>query len=206
MAEFYIQKGGDTARNLFSTYKIKVCEIKGIGLWDAEIKEPFKRDWKSSQGLDIWVPDKPKFADKDVEVTVEFESENKALWDSFMRYIILPNDNQYGIEPRDGVFQLWSGYQNTGARLRYESVKYDIDKIRDTRANILATLKFHCPAGLSYGITMGTGKTFTIKEGDYADFYYSDGTRDINKQGAFNKTGVDFCIINPKNLDSVSFV
>lgn len=205
---FYIQKGSDVAKDLYSEYGVIVNSTEGLTDLPST-KELFSRDWAEKQGLDTYIPDKTIFADKEVKITVSFLSDTgRSQFDAFLKYIICPESEQFDDEPRDGVFQFWSDYRKTGARLRYMSIEYVTERYRTNDNYISATITCQCINGLSFGFTMdgasSSTATFTIKSGESIDVYYSDGTRDLSKTATFTKSDFSFCIINPSSIDAVT--
>jgi hypothetical protein len=207
---FFIQKGGDEAKDIFTEWGVTVNATRGL-LEMPNLKEPFSRDWGESQGIDLYIPDRAVFADKEVEMDVTFYGTyGREQFDKFISYLIQPAINQYAQENRDGVFQLFSPYRNTGARLVYKSMSFTKEKYRRFcmgKDTVQATLKFQCPNGLSFGAsTYGRASnslTFEITKAESIDVFYSDGKRDLNKTETFTKDNVRFCIINPSGIDAV---
>lgn len=207
---FYVQKGSDEAKDIFSEWGIVVNATRGL-LELPNLKEPFSRDWAEEQGIDIFMPDKSIFLDKEVEIDITYlGGYGRDQISRFLTYIVQPKNNQYTQENRDGVFQLFSPYRNTGARLYYRSISFSKEKYRGrciSRDVVQATLKFRCPNGLSFGISTyarsNNSLTFEIAEGESIDVFYSDGSRDLNRTETFTKDDVRFCIINPSSINAV---
>ena len=205
---FYIQKGSDAAKDMFSEYGVIVNATEGLSDLPNS-KEVFSRDWAEKQGLDTYIPDKPMFKDKEVKMLVSFLSDTgRSQFNEFLKYIITPQTDQFSNEPRDGVFQFWSDYRRTGARLRYVSVQFNTERYRPGDIYIYATITCQCINGLSFGFTMDGASsntaTFTIKSGESIDVYYNDGTRDLNKIATFTKSDFGFCVVNPSSIDAVT--
>ncbi|MEN6413732.1 MAG: hypothetical protein ABFC84_13385 [Veillonellales bacterium] len=206
-SNFYIQKGSDAARDLFAEYGILVNST--LGLTDLpSTKELFSRDWSDKQGLDTYIPYKTIFKDKEVKITVSFLSDTgRSQFNAFLKYIICPAASQFTNEPRDGVFQFWSDYRKTGARLKYMSIEYVTERYRFNDNYIYAIITCQCVNGLSFGYAKtgaySSTATFTIKSGESIDVYYSGGTKDLNKTETFTKANFSFCIVNPSSLDAV---
>ncbi|MDU1906325.1 MAG: hypothetical protein E6772_16265 [Dysgonomonas sp.] len=207
---FYIQKGSEEAKDIFVEWGITVNAIRGL-LDLPELKTPFTRNWIEEQGLDLYVPDKAIFADKEVEMDITYYGGyGREQFQKFISYLIQPNENQFMKENRDGVFQIFSSYRNTGARLLYKGMTFSKERYRGQcirKDAIQATLKFMCPHGLSFGVsTYGkptNSLTFTITKGESIDVFYSNGERDLKKTETFTKDSVRFCIINPSSINSV---
>lgn len=207
---FYIQKAGDEAKDIFADWGVVVNATRGL-LEIPNPKEPFSRDWAEVQGVELYIPDKAIFADKEVELDVTYYgAHGRDQFNKFIAYLIQPGKNQYTQENRDGVFQLFSPYRNTGARLVYKGMSFSKEKYRGfciSKDLVQATLKFRCPNGLSFGAsTYGRASnslTFEITEGESIDIFYSDGTRDLNKTETFTKDNIRFCIINPSSINAV---
>ena len=205
---FYIQKGSDVAKDLYSEYGVIVNSTEGLTDLPNS-KDPFSRDWAEKQGLDTYISDKAIFADKEVRILVSFLSDTgRSQFDEFLKYIINPAASQFTSEPRDGVFQFWSYYRRTGVRLRYVSMQFNTERYRPGDIYIYATITCQCINGLSFGFTMdgsvSNTATFTMKSGESIDVYYNDGTRDLNKTATFTKSDFSFCIINPSSIDAVT--
>lgn len=205
---FYIQKGSDVAKDLFSEYGVIVNATEGL-TEPADAKEIFSRDFSDKQGLDTYIPDKTIFKDKEVNILVSFlSSTGRSQFNEFLKYIVSPATGQFTTEPRDGVFQFWSDYRKTGLRLRYLSLQFNTERYRPGDNYIYATIKCQCINGLSFGFTMdgaaSNTATFTMKTGESVDVYYNDGTRDLNKTATFTKSIFSFCIINPSSVDAVT--
>lgn len=207
---FFIQKAGDEAKDIFAEWGVAVNATRGL-LEIPNLKEPFSRDWPENQGVELYIPDKAVFTDKEVEMDITYYGiYGRDQFNKFISYLIQPGKNQYALENRDGVFQLFSPYRNTGARLVYKSMSFPKEKYRGFcmgRDTVQATLKFRCPNGLSFGAsTYGRASdslTFEITEGESIDVFYSDGRRDLNKTETFTKDNVRFCIVNPSSTDAV---
>lgn len=209
-SNFFIQKAGDEAKDIFAEWGIVVNATRGL-LELPNIKEPFSRDWPEEQGIDIYIPDRAVFSDKEVEIDITYYGGyGREQFNKFVAYLIQPNKNQYSLENRDGVFQLFSPYRNTGARLTYRGMSFSKEKYRGhcvSKDLVQATLKFRCPNGLSFGVSSygrpSNSLTFEITDGESIDVFYSDGTRDLNKTETFTKDNIRFCIINPSSIDAV---
>ena len=207
---FYIQKAGEEAKDIFAEWGVTVNATQGM-LELPELKTPFTRNWIEEQGVDIYVPDKAIFSDKEVEIDITYHGiYGREQFQKFISYLIQPNEKQYTKENRDGVFQFFSSYRNTGARLIYKGMSFSKERYRGQcfrKDTIQATLKFMCPNGLSFGgSTYGkpsNALTFTIAEGESIDVFYSNGERDFNKTKSFTKSDIRFCIINPSSINAV---
>ncbi len=208
---FFIQKGNDPAKDIFAEWGIVVNATRGL-MELPNLKNPFSRDWVEEQGVEEYIPDIAVFSGKEVEIDITYYGmAGQRQFRNFIKYLVTPKPGQFAQEPRSGVFQFFSPYRNTGARLRYMGMSFSKEKYRRCPKNIdrvQATLKFMCTNGLSFAAS-STGKpsnslTFTITEGQSIDVFYSDGTRDLNRTASFSKNNVMFCIINPSSLDAVS--
>jgi len=207
---FFIQKGGDEAKDIFAEWGIIINKTQGL-LELPNPKDFFSRDWPEEQGVDLYIPDKVVFADKEVEIDITYlGNRGREQFNKFISYIAQPNAGQYALENRDGVFQFFSPYRNTGARLVYSGMSFSRERYRGGcigRDVVQVTLKFRCPNGLSFGAsTYGRSSnslTFQMTEGEKIDVFYSDGTRDLNKTETFIKNNVRFCIINPSSTNAV---
>ena len=207
---FYIQKAGEEAKDIFAEWGVTVNATQGM-LELPELKTPFTRNWIEEQGVDIYVPDKAIFSDKEVEIDVTYHGiYGREQFQKFISYLIQPNEKQYTKENRDGVFQFFSSYRNTGARLIYKGMSFSKERYRGQcfrKDTIQAALKFMCPNGLSFGVSTygkpSNSLTFTIAEGESIDVFYSNGERDFNKTKSFTKSDIRFCIINPSSINAV---
>lgn len=207
---FYIQKGGEEAKDIFAEWGITVNATQGM-LELPELKTPFTRNWIEEQGMDIYVPNKAIFSDKEVEIDITYHGAyGREQFQKFISYLIQPSEKQYTKENRDGVFQFFSSYRNTGARLMYKGMSFSKERYRGQcfrKDTIQATLKFMCPNGLSFGVSTygkpSNSLTFNITEGESIDVFYSNGERDFNKTKSFTKSNIRFCIINPSSINAV---
>lgn len=207
---FYIQKGGEEAKDIFAEWGITVNATQGM-LELPELKTPFTRNWIEEQGIDIYVPNKAIFSDKEVEIDITYHGAyGREQFQKFISYLIQPSEKQYTKENRDGVFQFFSSYRNTGARLMYKGMSFSKERYRGQcfrKDTIQATLKFMCPNGLSFGVSTygkpSNSLTFNITEGESIDVFYSNGERDFNKTKSFTKSNIRFCIINPSSINAV---
>ena len=207
---FFVQKAAEEAKDIFAEWGIVVNATRGL-LEIPDCKKPFSRDWAENQGVELYIPDKTIFADKEVEMDVTYQGVlGRNQFNKFISYLIQPDKNQYTQENRDGVFQLFSPYRNTGGRLIYESMSFSKEKYRRSCTSkdlVQSTLKFRCPNGLSFGAsTYGRASnslTFEIAGGESIDVFYSDGSRDLGKTETFAKDNARFCIVNPSSLDAV---
>lgn len=204
-SNFYIQKGTDAAKDIYATWGILVTNTENLNEYP-NMKKPFTRAWAEEQGVDTWLPDVPVFDSKTINVKVSAPSMNELT--EFLNYIIMPLNGQYTAEPRDGVFQFFNSYKMNGARVRFSTMKFDNEVYRDERNQLDVTLELDCPHGLHFAYTpYGTGKngaTFTIANGEKADFYFSDGTNKLAQGTAFTNTNFTFCIINPSSINAVT--
>lgn len=208
---FFIQKASEEAKDIFAEWGIVINAIRGL-LEIPNPKEPFSRDWAESQGMDLYIPDKTLFADKEVEMDVTYYGgHGRDQFNKFISYLIQPAKNQYTQENRDGVFQLFSPYHNTGVRLIYRDMSFLKAKYRGSCSGkdlVQATLRFRCPNGLSFGVSThgraSNSLTFEITEGESIDVFYSDGTRDLNKTKTFTKDHIQFCVINPSSINATT--
>lgn len=207
---FYIQKGGEEAKDIFAEWGVTVNATQGM-LELPELKTPFTRNWIEEQGMDIYVPNKAIFSDKEVEIDITYHGTyGREQFQKFISYLIEPSEKQYTKENRDGVFQFFSSYRNTGARLMYKGMSFSKERYRGQcfrKDTIQATLKFMCPNGLSFGVSTygkpSNSLTFNITEGESIDVFYSNGERDFNKTKSFTKSNIRFCIINPSSINAV---
>ncbi|QIK58356.1 hypothetical protein G7050_00295 [Dysgonomonas sp. HDW5A] len=207
---FYIQKAGEEAKDIFAEWGVTINATQGM-LELPELKTPFTRNWIEEQGLDIYIPDRAIFADKEVEIEVTYHGVyGREQFQKFISYLVQPAEKQYTKENRDGVFQFFSSYRNTGARLVYKGMSFSKERYRGQcfrKDTVQATLKFMCPNGLSFGVSTygkpSNSLTFTIAEGESIDVFYSNGERDFNKTKTFTKPDIRFCIINPSSINSV---
>lgn len=207
---FYIQKGGEEAKDIFAEWGVTVNATQGM-LELPELKTPFTRNWIEEQGMDIYVPNKAIFSDKEVEIDITYHGTyGREQFQKFISYLIEPSEKQYTKENRDGVFQFFSSYRNTGARLMYKGMSFSKERYRGQcfrKDTIQATLKFMCPNGLSFGVSTygkpSNSLTFKITEGESIDVFYSNGERDFNKTKSFTKSNIRFCIINPSSINAV---
>lgn len=207
---FYIQKGGEEAKDIFAEWGVTVNATQGM-LELPELKTPFTRNWIEEQGMDIYVPNKAIFSDKEVEIDITYHGAyGREQFQKFISYLIEPSEKQYTKENRDGVFQFFSSYRNTGARLMYKGMSFSKERYRGQcfrKDTIQATLKFMCPNGLSFGVSTygkpSNSLTFNITEGESIDVFYSNGERDFNKTKSFTKSNIRFCIINPSSINAV---
>lgn len=207
---FYIQKGGEEAKDIFAEWGVTVNATQGM-LELPELKTPFTRNWIEEQGMDIYVPNKAIFSDKEVEIDITYHGAyGREQFQKFISYLIQPSEKQYTKENRDGVFQFFSSYRNTGARLMYKGMSFSKERYRGQcfrKDTIQATLKFMCPNGLSFGVSTygkpSNSLTFKITEGESIDVFYSNGERDFNKTTSFTKSNIRFCIINPSSINAV---
>lgn len=207
---FYIQKGGEEAKDIFAEWGVTVNATQGM-LELPELKTPFTRNWIEEQGMDIYVPNKAIFSDKEVEIDITYHGAyGREQFQKFISYLIQPSEKQYTKENRDGVFQFFSSYRNTGARLMYKGMSFSKERYRGQcfrKDTIQATLKFMCPNGLSFGVSTygkpSNSLTFNITEGESIDVFYSNGERDFNKTKSFTKSNIRFCIINPSSINAV---
>lgn len=207
---FYIQKGGEEAKDIFAEWGVTVNATQGM-LELPELKTPFTRNWIEEQGMDIYVPNKAIFSDKEVEIDITYHGAyGREQFQKFISYLIQPSEKQYTKENRDGVFQFFSSYRNTGARLMYKGMSFSKERYRGQcfrKDTIQATLKFMCPNGLSFGVSTygkpSNSLTFKITEGESIDVFYSNGERDFNKTKSFTKSNIRFCIINPSSINAV---
>lgn len=207
---FYIQKGGEEAKDIFAEWGVTVNATQGM-LELPELKTPFTRNWIEEQGMDIYVPNKAIFSDKEVEIDITYHGAyGREQFQKFISYLIQPSEKQYTKENRDGVFQFFSSYRNTGARLMYKGMTFSKERYRGQcfrKDTIQATLKFMCPNGLSFGVSTygkpSNSLTFKITEGESIDVFYSNGERDFNKTKSFTKSNIRFCIINPSSINAV---
>lgn len=208
---FFIQKADDPAKDIAAEWGVYINATRGI-LELPDLKTPFSRDWPEEQGLDEFVPDRAVFSSKDVEMDITYHGiRGVEQFRRFVAYLATPKSGQYTIENRDGVFQLYTPYRNSGARLRYSGMTFSKERYRTQKDLVQATLKFKCANGLSFGASTYGRPTnelaFDIKEGETIDVFYSDGSRDLNKTISFIKDfGVvspAFCIINPSSIDAV---
>lgn len=207
---FYIQKGGEEAKDIFAEWGVTVNATQGM-LELPELKTPFTRNWIEEQGMDIYVPNKAIFSDKEVEIDITYHGAyGREQFQKFISYLIEPSEKQYTKENRDGVFQFFSSYRNTGARLMYKGMSFSKERYRGQcfrKDTIQATLKFMCPNGLSFGVSTygkpSNSLTFKITEGESIDVFYSNGERDFNKTKSFTKSNIRFCIINPSSINAV---
>lgn len=207
---FYIQKGGEEAKDIFAEWGVTVNATQGM-LELPELKTPFTRNWIEEQGMDIYAPNKAIFSDKEVEIDITYHGAyGREQFQKFISYLIQPSEKQYTKENRDGVFQFFSSYRNTGARLMYKGMSFSKERYRGQcfrKDTIQATLKFMCPNGLSFGVSTygkpSNSLTFNITEGESIDVFYSNGERDFNKTKSFTKSNIRFCIINPSSINAV---
>lgn len=197
---YYIQKGTDQAVDIFSTYGIYVKETKGLNLLP-KIKKPFIRDWPDEQGDDAYLPTNTVYESKEVSITFFIQKNTvgdiKASLTSFLQYVTTGGNIQY-----------FDTYKKEGFRGYYNKNKINNETYRDYGSYIEFELEFVCPNGICFGFDNSgfLSLTATVTSGT-ADFYFSDGTSNLNVTNDFIKYMVGgFVIICPSVYGGISIV
>ena len=188
---YYIQKGSDIAKDIFSEYGIIVMATKGLNQLP-EIKSPFSRDWSDEQGDDVYFPSTTFFKSKEVTLTFRLQKDTvddiKAAIKSFLEYII-PN----------GAINYFDTYRKDGFRGYYNKEKLIQESYRVTGSYIEWDMEFTVPNGICFGFdNTGNSRIFVDIIGDTSDIYFSDGSYSLEVAESFIKDLVGgFVIICP---------
>ena len=68
MANYYVQKGTDEAKDIFTEYGIYVKQTIGLNNMPP-IKKVFSRSWPEEQGDDVYLPSTAYYESKKVKIT-----------------------------------------------------------------------------------------------------------------------------------------
>jgi len=195
---YYIQKGTDVAKDLFSEYGISVKEVSGMSE-TPDTKSFFSRSWPDEQGEDVYIPSNLFFKSKEIKITFVLQkntvSDVNTIMKSFLEYII-PN----------GFVNYFDTYRQNGFRGHYNKSDIDSESYRDLGSYIQWSMTFTAYNGICYGFdNSGSSSIFAEVTSGTADIYFSDGTSILEVSGQHIK-GLDggFAIVCPSIYGGVS--
>lgn len=195
---YYIQKNGIQAVNIWDEYTIYVKETNGLNLIP-DSKSIFSRDWPDQQGLDYYLPTTTFFKEKTVQITFMIlrseTSSIKSTMSTFLSYLISAGEINY-----------FDTYKIEGFRGYYDKSKIGTERYRDEGNYIEFDLEFTVPNGICFGFdNSGNKSIFVSINSGYADLYYSDGSSSLNVSTTDYKVIQDgFLIICPSILGGVT--
>lgn len=198
MANYYIQKGTDTAKDIFATYGIRVKETVGMNQLPP-LKEVFSRTWPDEQGDDIYIPTTAFFESKKVTITFFLQKttvdEVKNSINSFLQYIISGEQICY-----------FDTYKKNGFRGYYSENEVASEYYRLVGSNIEFDLDFMVPNGICYGFDNSQYSSIFVETiNGTADVYFSDGTSNLDVSGIFIKNMIGgFVIVCPSIYGGIS--
>lgn len=175
-------------------YNIFVKETKGLTELP-DTKKMFQRDWKDEQGLDVWFPKYTLFKEREITVTfvmlktsnVDFKNQLR----EFLNYFFSGGEINY-----------FDTFKSEGFRGYLNKTKVNKEYYREYKTYIEFELNFIAPNGICYGFdNSGQSSIFVNMIRGTADFYFSDGTSQLNISEDFvhNQDG-GFCIVCPSTL------
>lgn len=91
MVNFYIQREGESAVDIESTYGLQVTHVDG--LHPSSFKPVFKREWAGENGVDVYLPAERKTKPRNVVITIYMDGVN--FLDNYKNFINFVSEKKF---------------------------------------------------------------------------------------------------------------